>query len=436
MWRAMQAVRSRARWAFLTIAAAATLALAGLLLAVELEPRVAGGRPDAATAERTRAVAERLRALLDGGDVAAGWSATEAEMNAVLASAERLLPGMRGRAAVDGETLAVAVSVGAPLLPPGFWANLDLGFAESDRGVEVAAARVGRLPLPAALAEQALRLGLDRALGPGAGEAAVSSVAALSLAPGEARVAFRTDAEGQVPLLELLRSRARGVAGTDARALAAAQLRGIQAAVRAGELPRRGSFLPYVRFVVEAAERQDGPARERARGALYALALYCGDPGFETAVGVSLPGRMQGRRNGCAGTTLGDRDDLRRHFAISAGLDAATSGTAAFGMGELKELLDSNPGGSGFSFDDMAADAAGVRFARTFLGAPPEDWPGLAARIADEGAVLPSLAGLPSRLSADEFEARYGSVDSDAYAELVAEIDRRVEALPLHGAQF
>ena len=244
----------------------------------------------------------------------------------------------------------------------------------------------------------------------------MSSVAALSLAPGEARVAFRTDAEGRVPLLELLRSRARGVAGTDARALAAAQLRGIQAAVRAGELPRRGSFLPYVRFVVEAAERQDGPARERARGALYALALYCGDPGFETAVGVSLPGRMQGRRNGCAGTTLGDRDDLRRHFAISAGLDAATSGTAAFGMGELKELLDSNPGGSGFSFDDMAADAAGVRFARTFLGAPPEDWPGLAARIADEDAVLPSLAGLPSRLSADEFEARYGSVDSDAYA--------------------
>ena len=117
MWRAMQAVRSHARWAFLMIAAVAALALAGLLLAVELEPRVAGGRPDGAAAKRTREVAERLRALLDGGDVAAGWSATEAEMNAVLASAERLLPGMLGRAAVDGETLAVAVSVGAPAHP-------------------------------------------------------------------------------------------------------------------------------------------------------------------------------------------------------------------------------------------------------------------------------------------------------------------------------
>ena len=237
-----------------------------------------------------------------------------------------------------------------------------------------------------------------------------------------------------MPLLELMRAEARGAAGTDARALAAAQLEAIQAAVRIGRLPRDGSFLPYLRFVVEAAGRQSGSERERARGALYALALYCGDPGFETVVGVWLPGRMQGARNGCDGTTLGARDDLRKHFAISAGLDAATSGTTAFGVGELKELLDSNPGGSGFGFDDMTADAAGVRFARTFLGTSSDGWDALAARIADEDAVLPSLAGLPSGLSADEFAARYGSVDSAAYAELIAEIDRRVGALPLHGS--
>ena len=188
---------------------------------------------------------------------------------------------------------------------------------------------------------------------------------------------------------------------------------------------------------METAARQDGPERERARGALYALALYCGDPRFETVVGVYLPSRMQGKRNGCDATTLDGRDDLRKHFVISAALDAATSSTAAFGMGELKELLDSNPGGSGFSFDDMAADAAGVRFARTFVATAPEGWPALAARIEDEAAVLPSLEGLPSGLSAEDFSQRYGNVDSEAYAALVAEIGRRVESLPLHGlAQF
>jgi hypothetical protein len=143
---------------------------------------------------------------------------------------------------------------------------------------------------------------------------------------------------------------------------------------------------------------------------------------------------MLGARNGCAGTTLAGRDDLRQHFVLSAGLDAATSSSAAFGVGELKELLDTNPGGSGFSFDDMTADVAGVRFARTFLATGPDGWAALAARIGDEDAVLPSLAGLPSGLSSDEFSARYGSVDSDAYAALVAEIDRRVDALPLHAS--
>ena len=332
MWRAMQAVRSRARWAFLTIAAAATLALAGLLLAVELEPRVAGGRPDAATAERTRAVAERLRALLDGGDVAAGWSATEAEMNAVLASAERLLPGMRGRAAVNGETLAVAVSVGAPLLPPGFWANLDLGFAESDRGVEVAAARVGRLPLPPALAERALRLGLDRALGPGAGEAAVSSVAALALAPGEARVAFRTDAEGRVPLLELLRSRARGVAGTDARALAAAQLRGDPGGGAGGRAAAPG-LVPALR----AVRGRDGRVAGRAgAGAGARRALRAG--------ALLRRPRLRDRGRGVAARAdAGAAQRLRRHDARRSRRPAAA--LRDLGRARRRHLGDGRPSG-------------------------------------------------------------------------------------------
>ena len=117
---------------------------------------------------------------------------------------------------------------------------------------------------------------------------------------------------------------------------------------------------------------------------------------------------------------------------ISAGLYAATSGKAAFGMGELKELLDSNAGGSGFSFDDMAVDLAGVRFAEALLAAPRADWPAMVARIGDDGTLVPSLDGLPSGLSEAEFRRRYGDVDSPAYAELVRELRRRVDALPFY----
>ncbi len=170
------------------------------------------------------------------------------------------------------------------------------------------------------------------------------------------------------------------------------------------------------------------------RAAFYALALYCGDPDFGDQIGVTLKRTMQGRANGCEGTTLGARDDFKRHFVISAGLEAATASGAAFGMGELKELLDSNAGGSGFSFRDMVADAAGVRFARTFLAAPPDQWKPMLDRIADEDAILPAFADLPENLGEAEFRARYGDVDSPSYAAMVAEIDRRVDALPLYAA--
>lgn len=168
------------------------------------------------------------------------------------------------------------------------------------------------------------------------------------------------------------------------------------------------------------------------RAALYALALYCGDPDFGDQIGVTMARRMEGAANGCAGTTLGGRDDFKRHFVISAGLQAATAGDTAFGMGELKELLDSNDGGSGFSFRDMVADAAGVRFARTLLDTPPADWKALAARLTDEAAILPVFEDLPEQLTEAAFRARFGDVDSPAYAATVAEIDARVAALPLY----
>lgn len=83
----------------------------------------------------------------------------------------------------------------------------------------------------------------------------------------------------------------------------------------------------------------------------------------------------------------------------------------------------------------MAADAAGVRFGRTMLATPASAWRELAQRAGDEDAVLPSLEGLPSGISLDAFKAEFGSVESPAYRAMVAEIDARVDALPINGAE-
>lgn len=409
-------------------------------LALDTRPRIPDpGPPDARAASRTRDVADGLRTFLASEGEGDTWSATEPQMNAVLTAAQRLVPGSFGRTRIDSDAILVDVAVGAPVLPAGLWVNLRLAVAASEDGLRISSARVGALPIPPALAERALHLALKRALGNDLGTQALSTIAAVRLDPPRATVVFDFDSVGRDAFFDSLRARALAAAGATAREQVYVQLYQLDRAVRRGNLPRDGSLFPYIEKAVRDASRETARGasdpREQMRAALYALALYCGDPDFGDQIGVRLSERMQGRANGCEGTTLGHRDDFRRHFVISAGLEAATSGGAAFGMGELKELLDSNEGGSGFSFRDMVADAAGVAFARAFLAAPPEAWKPMLARLGGEEAILPAFADLPENLSEAEFRVRYGDVDSAAYAAMVAEIEARVADLPLYAAE-
>ena len=59
-------------------------------------------------------------------------------------------------------------------------------------------------------------------------------------------------------------------------------------------------------------------------------------------------------------TTLSGRGDLSLHFLYSVILEQVGKENIGLSIGELKELLDSNEGGSGFSFADLAADKAGI----------------------------------------------------------------------------
>jgi hypothetical protein len=174
--------------------------------------------------------------------------------------------------------------------------------------------------------------------------------------------------------------------------------------------------------------------RDLLASGFLALAIYCGEPAIGTAVGVRLRDQMRGDRNHCEGTTLARRLDLKRHFLVSAGLFAEGGGPAAFGVGEVKEILDSGEGGTGFSFDDMAANLAGARLAAAFLAAPKSEWPEMLGLAQEESDVMPDVGDLPRGMSEADFRARFGAVDSPAYAEMLAEIERRIDALPFHRA--
>ncbi len=99
----------------------------------------------------------------------------------------------------------------------------------------------------------------------------------------------------------------------------------------------------------------------------------------------------------------------------------------AAGMG--KEIRDADPGGSGFSFADLLADLAGIRFAGWLGG---KDGRARLDRVAREFRgrdFLPDTAGQPEGLSAGAFAKGWGSLADDRFREKVESLRRRVAVL-------
>lgn len=395
-----------------------------VLLALETAPRTGGAPPpDAAVAREALAAGRILRDFVKAEAPDGRIVLPAAQIDALLASAARLAPGASGVARLAPDGIRVELSLGGPWIPAGLWANLSLGIAAPEAGFEIRSAQLGRLPLPPGLVQAALVRGLDRLVdGEGLAPAGLAGITGVAVADGAAVIDFAYDPAQRARLADRLAARL-------ARSAAEAEpIRAQVALMHAeGAAAADGSMLPFLHLLVGA----ESDAADAGSG-LLALAVYCGQPALGAALGVDPAPRGAG--NACDPATLGGRDDLKRHFAVSAGIYAASTAEATLGVGELKELFDSGDGGSGFSFDDLAADLAGARFAAVLLATPPAGRPALRAQMTRERDILPETADLPSGLSEAEFAARFGDVDSPAYAAMVAEITRRIDALPFHRA--
>src|SRR5437764_557643 len=130
--------------------------------------------------------------------------------------------------------------------------------------------------------------------------------------------------------------------------------------------------------------------------------------------------------------TLAGRDDFPKHFLISAAIAAEAGSPLADAVGLYKEVDDSR-GGSGFSFNDIAADRAGTRFGEIASGSP-ERARKLSQALASgvkEGDFMPDVAGLPEFLPEAEFKRRYGGIGGTGYNKMMVTIETRVASRPL-----
>jgi hypothetical protein len=182
-------------------------------------------------------------------------------------------------------------------------------------------------------------------------------------------------------------------------------------------------------FELAETRSAQGNAVAENRAALLVLAFYVsGKP-----LGTILPAANEWPRVKEQTVTLNGRDDFAKHFIVSAALAASAGSPLADAVGVYKEIDDSR-GGSGFSFNDIAADRAGVRFgeqAAANAQAAVKLQQRLSAGI-HEKDIMPATQDLPEFMPEVEFKKRYGGIDAPAYKQMMANIERRIAALALY----
>jgi uncharacterized protein YfiM (DUF2279 family) len=162
------------------------------------------------------------------------------------------------------------------------------------------------------------------------------------------------------------------------------------------------------------------------RAAFLAVAFYTvGDQAYRLAPDAA---RLSARCSGHARVvTLRGRTDLAKHWALSAALTAVLGERTAANLGEWKELHDSLPAGSGFSFVDLAADRSGVHLARRAIQKYQAN--AVANELANvtNDRLLPiSLLSVPEGLSEADFVGQYAALDGRKYIEAVKYIDEQL----------
>ena len=190
----------------------------------------------------------------------------------------------------------------------------------------------------------------------------------------------------------------------------------------------------YVREVLLEAQIQSTleTAHLENEAAIFALAIYAGNPRFANFLGV-IPPQKQQILSGKFIPTLASRRDLSQHFIFSAAIKLLSDQGATVAIGEFKELMDRVSTGSGYSFVDLAADKAGVVFA-DYLTHP--DTASVAqhrlAQSASEAIFFPMIEHLPEGLNTDAFAQTFTAVDSPEYQAMIDNIQARLKELSLY----
>jgi hypothetical protein len=170
-------------------------------------------------------------------------------------------------------------------------------------------------------------------------------------------------------------------------------------------------------------------AVEHNRAAILALGIALGHERLARYAGLERTSELvRAAITVRAGTTLRGRADWARHYCLSAALAVVENSLISDAGGLIKEELDALTHGSGFSFGDLTADRAGVRFTRAATAAEPAAL-AMQARLQAGYAAddfFPPAADLPENLTVEQFRRDYGGVGTQRYRQTISAIETRL----------
>ncbi len=392
------------------------LATGGLAaLTIDLGPDVASPMPPSvADAAAARGVVRQISGALERNET------PEIIVNArEIAAGTRLLNNAAGRGrrlAVHQDGGALELTASAPLAA-GLWINMGARLLPSQSGFPQIKGRIGRLPVPAFI----MRWLAERALAQIAGRG-------KDLPPLDQLVNGLTVTDGQVRARLNVRAAASIFDAINPSPVAAIDPKDVAAHYcRIAQMTPSDELAPYVQRAFSGTPKAGQSLSESHRATFVALAMIIVSPkagrmvaGAETATEpcrVPVPGAM-----------LLARADLAQHWTLSAALAATFGGDLSNAMGTWKELSDSTARGSGFSFVDLAADRAGVRYALRGSSPGTAKQTRAALSTADDATLLPLRAmALQEGMSEAEFTRRFKTITSQEYGKAVAQIDAMLE---------
>ncbi len=329
------------------------------------------------------------------------------------------------RLSLQSGLILFASTTPLPMHAPDRYLNVEAVLRGSETLLVFESLRVGRLPVPAWLANMALKVTVARLRKRAGFALVVNTIKEISVSGDQLSITY----DWQRDTVDNIRSAALPPADQARFQVYQTHLAENVAAIKTPAsvtITLSELMMPLFRLAAERSISGD-PAGEN-RAALVVLAFYVNGKGLDAIV----PAAREWPRPAPRKVLLAGRDDFSKHFAISAAIAGNAGAALADVIGLYKEVRDSR-GGSGFSFNDIAADRAGTRLGELAVGnreSALKIQRLITAGVSDKD-FMPPFADLPEFMPEPEFKRRYGGIGAPAYNAMMEDIERRIAALPV-----